>query len=101
VSSAAHTRGRLTRTRRPPSVTSPRSMPVPLRRAALVVAALRAHDPLDLPLHRLVQHRQPVPTASASSPSLARPAIPASDSWTRSGSCSVDASSTSTDLDYV
>jgi hypothetical protein len=31
---------------------------VPLRGPLAVVAALRANDPLDLPLHRLVQHRQ-------------------------------------------
>jgi len=32
---------------------------VPLRGPLAVVAALRSDEPLDLPLHRLVQHRQP------------------------------------------
>jgi hypothetical protein len=35
-----------------------RRVTVPLRGPLAVVAALRANDPLDLPLHRLVQHRQ-------------------------------------------
>jgi len=36
-----------------------RRMPVPLRGSLTIVTALRADDPLDLPLHRLMQHREP------------------------------------------
>jgi hypothetical protein len=59
VGPRAMTRGRPTWTRRPPSVTSPDSCPVPDRAPLRVVLALRTGDVVDFLLEQLAQHAQP------------------------------------------
>ena len=86
-------RGRLTATRRPPSVTSPSLVAVTHRDAVRVALALRAHDVVDLLLHQLAQHAEPDATLSASSPSFAAPTSSPSASCTRAGNTSPPARS--------